>query len=86
MWTNKNHFTLHSISEMNQAFSAFMSIPPEVIENNILKYLTCEDVRSFALFGSLIGNKKLHDIAFRVEKNRSKFKWNPVQNNNSFVQ
>ena len=72
-------FTLLSISEIIQSSSTILNLPPEVVENNILKYLTCEDIRSFALFGSLIGSKQLHDIATKVEGSRSKCKWNHLQ-------
>ena len=53
--------------------STILSLPPEVIENFVLKYLSKEDIKSFARFGSLVGDKKLHDIAIKVERSRGKF-------------
>ena len=57
------------------------SLPLEVIENFVLKYLSKEDIKSFARFGSLVGNEKLHDIAIKVERSRGKFEAIYICNN-----
>ena len=61
--------------------STILSLPPEVIENFILKYLSKEDIKSFAIFGSLVGDEKLHDIAIKVERSRGKFESIYIFNN-----
>ena len=61
--------------------STILSLPPEVIENFILKYLSKEDIKSFARFGSLVGNTKLHDIAIKVERSRGKYESVYICNN-----
>ena len=61
--------------------STILSLPPEVIENFVLKYLSEEDIKSFARFGSLVGDEKLHDIAIKVQRSRGKFQSTYTSNN-----